>query len=246
MVETAWSPWTPPLPHPPKSSQVGNMVLLFQPLLSPASALHCYYLCLSSASSHLPRNHLHSCGPQASRLLCPWNFPGKNTGAGCHFLLQGFFPTQGSNPRLLHLLHCRQIVNHWAIWEALRNPSPFLIHCLWFLRFWDKVHNYCSQKKRKSQSIRGSRKINSYNRAQQPVPAACGGAVLTPAGGRQDRSQRKGLGTDIEGWTEAQGKREVGMGSQATRAAKERGQREGHARWARSSLTRLDSVRCEK
>ena len=29
--------------------------------------------------------------------LCPWNFPGKNTGVGCHFLLQGLFLTQGSN-----------------------------------------------------------------------------------------------------------------------------------------------------
>ena len=40
-----------------------------------------------------------------ARLLCLWNFPGKNTGMGCHFLLQGIFPTQGSNPHLLHLLH---------------------------------------------------------------------------------------------------------------------------------------------
>ena len=32
-------------------------------------------------------------------------FPGKNTGAGCHFQVQGIFPTQGLNPRLLHLLH---------------------------------------------------------------------------------------------------------------------------------------------
>ena len=31
--------------------------------------------------------------------------PGKNTGVGCHALLQGIFPTQGSNPHLLHLLH---------------------------------------------------------------------------------------------------------------------------------------------
>ena len=37
--------------------------------------------------------------------LCPWNSAGKNTGVGCHFLLQGIFPTQGSNPHLLHLLH---------------------------------------------------------------------------------------------------------------------------------------------
>ena len=31
----------------------------------------------------------------------PWGFPGKNTGMGCHFLLQGIFPAQGLN---LHLL----------------------------------------------------------------------------------------------------------------------------------------------
>ena len=37
-----------------------------------------------------------------SRLLCSWDFPGKNTGVGCHFLLQGIFPTQGSNPQPLH------------------------------------------------------------------------------------------------------------------------------------------------
>ena len=35
-------------------------------------------------------------------LLCPWDFPGKNTGVGCCFLLQGIFLTQGRNPRLLH------------------------------------------------------------------------------------------------------------------------------------------------
>ena len=42
-----------------------------------------------------------------SRLLCPWNFPGKNTGEGCHSLSQGIFLTQGLN---LCLLHCRQIL----------------------------------------------------------------------------------------------------------------------------------------
>jgi len=41
--------------------------------------------------------------------LCPWNSPGKNTGVSSHSLLQGIFPTQGSNPRLLH---CRQILYH--------------------------------------------------------------------------------------------------------------------------------------
>ena len=50
-------------------------------------------------------------------LAAPWTgahqaplsmgFPGKNTGVGCHFLLQEIFPTQGLNPGLLH---CRQIL----------------------------------------------------------------------------------------------------------------------------------------
>ena len=44
-------------------------------------------------------------GLQSSRPLCLCYFPGKNTGAGCHFLLQGIFPTQRSNSNLLHLLH---------------------------------------------------------------------------------------------------------------------------------------------
>ena len=44
-------------------------------------------------------------GLQLTRLLHPWDSPGKNTGVGCHALLQGIFPTQGLNPHLLYLLH---------------------------------------------------------------------------------------------------------------------------------------------
>ena len=40
-------------------------------------------------------------GLQPTRLLCPWDSPGKNTGVGCQLFLQGIFPTQGLNPRLL-------------------------------------------------------------------------------------------------------------------------------------------------
>ena len=43
------------------------------------------------------------------RLCCPWGLAGKNTGVGCHSLLQGIFLNQGSNPSLLH---CRQILYH--------------------------------------------------------------------------------------------------------------------------------------
>ena len=46
------------------------------------------------------------CDLWPTRLLCPWDFPGKNTGVRCHYLLQEIFPTQGLSPGLLH---CRQI-----------------------------------------------------------------------------------------------------------------------------------------
>ena len=53
------------------------------------------------------------------RILCPWDSPGKNTGMGCHFLLQGIFLTQGSN---LHLLTSPALASRFfttgATWEA--------------------------------------------------------------------------------------------------------------------------------
>ena len=48
---------------------------------------------------------LQSHGLQPTRLLCPWDFPGKNTGGGCHALLQGIVPTQELN---LCFLYCRR------------------------------------------------------------------------------------------------------------------------------------------
>ena len=44
-----------------------------------------------------------------TRLLCPWDFSGKSSGVGCHFLLHGIFLTQGSNPGLPN---CRQMLYH--------------------------------------------------------------------------------------------------------------------------------------
>ena len=42
-------------------------------------------------------------------MQAPWDFLGKNTGVGCHFLLQETFLTQGPNPGLPH---CRQMLYH--------------------------------------------------------------------------------------------------------------------------------------
>ena len=66
----------------------------------------------------MPAQLLRSCptlppdGPLPARLLCPWDFPGKNMGVGCHALLQEIFLTHWLN---LHLLHCRWILYHWAV-----------------------------------------------------------------------------------------------------------------------------------
>ena len=65
-----------------------------------------YELCVLCVLIHSVVSHsLWSLGLYHARLLCPWSFPGKNTGVGCHFVPEGIFQAQGSNPHLLCLLH---------------------------------------------------------------------------------------------------------------------------------------------
>ena len=90
--------------------------------LSSSSLLVC---CACSVAS-VVSNSLWPRGLQPTRLLCPWDSPDKNTGVGCHALLQGIFLTQGLNPCLLSLLHCRWILYHWA-----NEGSPSLIVQVW-------------------------------------------------------------------------------------------------------------------
>ena len=61
---------------------------------------------VASVMSKFLRSH----GLQTARLLFPRDSPDKNTGVGCHALLQGIFLTHGSNLSLLQPLHCRQIL----------------------------------------------------------------------------------------------------------------------------------------
>ena len=58
-----------------------------------------------SVSHSVVSDSLRPHGLWPARLLCLWNSPSKNTGVGCHALLQGSFPTQGSIPGFLPLLH---------------------------------------------------------------------------------------------------------------------------------------------
>ena len=64
------------------------------------------------------------CNPP--RLLCPWDSPGENPGVGCHAFPQGIFPTQGSSPRLLRLLHCRRII--YPLFTHIREAPDIRIH----------------------------------------------------------------------------------------------------------------------
>ena len=61
--------------------------------------LDCVHACSVMVSSLQPH------GLEPAKLLCPWDYPGKSTRVGCHFLLQSIFVTQGLNPCLLCLLY---------------------------------------------------------------------------------------------------------------------------------------------
>ena len=61
-----------------------------------------YVLKVKKWSHSVVSDSLRPCGLKPTRLLCPWDFPGKSTGVDCHFLLQGIFLTQGLNPGPLH------------------------------------------------------------------------------------------------------------------------------------------------
>ena len=66
-----------------------------------SSTLQYFHFCASlppPPSHSVVSDSLRPHALQPARPLCPWDFPGKNPGVGCHFLLQGIFPAQGSNP----------------------------------------------------------------------------------------------------------------------------------------------------
>ena len=73
-------------------------------------------------------NSLWPHGLQATKLLSPWDSPGKNTGVGCHFLLQGILPTWASNLSLLCLLHWQEdslpLIHLGSPKERMKQSSP--------------------------------------------------------------------------------------------------------------------------
>ena len=73
-------------------------------------------------------------------LLHPWDFSGKSTRVGCHFLLQRIFPTQGSNPGLTHCKQTLYRLSHQGSpiytqlliipQNSINTISPFINQCV--------------------------------------------------------------------------------------------------------------------
>ena len=74
-----------------------------------------YHMCVKSLQSC---QILRPYGLKPTRLFCPWDSPGENTGVGCHFLLQG--TSRPRDPICVSCVSCigRQVLYHWCTWEA--------------------------------------------------------------------------------------------------------------------------------
>ena len=93
---------------------------------------HCKTIIFQQKINSLVMNCVCAESFSGVQLFAPWTVthhaplsrdsPGKNTGVGCHALLQGIFPTQGSNP---HLLHCRCI-----LYCMSHQGSPRILECV--------------------------------------------------------------------------------------------------------------------
>ena len=90
--------------------QVAKIYYFLKQKYFPHTILRLLLQCSVASNSFKP----HELWP--TRLPCPWNFSGMNTGLGYHFLLQVIFPSQGLNPSLLSLLH----------WQADSLPLCYL------------------------------------------------------------------------------------------------------------------------
>jgi len=89
-----------------------------------------------------------------TRLLCPWDFLGKGTGVGCHFLLQGIFLTQGWNPGLLHCGQTLYALSHqgsqWlggikglkGYFHSTFSLKEVSLNCASYLKMTSLVHLY--------------------------------------------------------------------------------------------------------
>ena len=99
------------------------------------------------------------CSP--TRVFCPWNSPSKNTGMGSHSLLQGIFPTQGSN---LGHLHCKWILYLLSHQDEVRDVPRRMYQEEW------------------NQPEDQGRKVKSESEVAQSCPTLCNPTDCSPPG----------------------------------------------------------------
>ena len=112
-----------PQSHPSRSSESPELSSLWHVAASRSlSVLHvALCACQCCCCVVLSRTLFDPMNCSLPRLLCPRDFPGKNTGVGCHFLLQRIFLTQGWNPCLWYHQHWQVkffFFYHCTTWEA--------------------------------------------------------------------------------------------------------------------------------
>ena len=96
----------------------------------------CVWVCVCACTRVLSRV-LFFATSKPTRLLCPWDFSGKNTGVGYHFLLQGIFPTQESKSHSVVTVHpdsqtvfLQDLLLASRFWWLLLSP---LVYPVWVL-----------------------------------------------------------------------------------------------------------------
>ena len=94
---------------PKKSAEYFPSIPVGSTISGKTMSLMCVHMC-SAAKLCLTLWDPMDCSPPGS---CPWDFPGKNTGVGSRSLLQGIFPTQGLNLRLLPWQMNSLLLSHW-------------------------------------------------------------------------------------------------------------------------------------
>ena len=100
--------------------------LLWKTLRQFCKILNIKLPCVCVLSCFSPVWHLVTLWTVVRQAFCLWDSPGKNTGVGCHFLLQGIFPTQGLKLHLLWLLHWEAVLYHKHHWGRPHNPATAL------------------------------------------------------------------------------------------------------------------------
>ena len=97
--------------------------------IPPYPALQVWLPARMTICLHLPESESHPVMSNSLRprgLYSPWNSPGQHTGVGSLSLFQGIFPTQGSNPGVLH---CRPIF-FFFFYRLSHKGSPRILECV--------------------------------------------------------------------------------------------------------------------